>query len=502
MKKVTIIIITIVLYCYNCIAQNKYGNTWVIGVSGDIAKFSGDTSKPTVSRFNFINWPAQFLNGSSNICDSTTGKVLFICNGAQIWDTAGNIMDNGDYLIPNNQYYSNPYAGASNRFNQNSIILPKGNNQYYVFTPCMTDALYNTQFNINKFNYNLMRYHVVDMNANNGAGKVIVKNKDLPTGGLLNLVGMQACRHANGIDWWLLKNGAPNNVIYTYLVKSDTIMPPLVQSFTSPLWDDRGTRFGQSCFSKDGSKYAYCTGSKDSFFMADFNRLNGVLSNPKTIKAPVDSITPNVEPFIDSGNLGVAFSDNGRFLYLTRFENIYQYEMQETDVTKAWHTVQHGYDTPILQFSDYYGLFKGLDGRLYIGNLSNNSKAISVINKPNEKGAACNYCPRCLSYPVTAYGLQSPPNMPDYNLGPIYPNSIKPEPLLNKQQLLVYPNPAGSVVYIQQIIGNTVSIVNVLGQVVQTQAGINSNAQFNVAHLPRGLYSIKSTTQVCKVVLE
>jgi hypothetical protein len=57
-------------------------------------------------------------------------------------------------------------------------------------------------------------------------------------------------------------------------------------------------------------------------------------------------------------------------------------------------------------------------------------------------------------------------------------------------------------VYIQQIIGNTVSLVNVLGQVVHTQAVINNNAQFNVAHLPRGLYSIKSTTQVCKVVLE
>jgi hypothetical protein len=500
MKQI-IVLTLLIFYCHSCSAQNKMGNTWVIGQMGDQAIFKADTSKPLIRNNPHITTQYhEFLNGTSVISDSAAGKLLLMCNGAQIFDTMGVLINNGDHLIPNNQYYSNSYPGASNSFNQNSIILPKGNNQYYVFTPCMTDALYNTQFNINKFNYNLMRYHVVDMNANNGAGKVIVKNKDLPTGGLLNLVGMQACRHANGIDWWLLKNGAPNNVIYRYLVKSDTIMRPLIQSFTSPLWDDRGTRYGQSCFSKDGTKYAYCTGVQDSFFMADFNRFTGMLSNPKSIKAPVDSLYIQVDPYIDSINTGVCFSDNGKFLYFSRYENIYQYDLNEPDPSKAWYTVKHGWDTSA--FMGYYGLFKGPDSRIYIGHVSGGTKQMSVINNPDNKGVACNFCAKCLRNDGSLLGLQSPPNMPDYNLGPIYPNSIKPEPFVNKKELLVYPNPAGSVVYIQQIIGNTVSIVNVLGQVVHTQAVINNNAQFNVAHLPRGLYSIKSTTQVCKVVLE
>jgi hypothetical protein len=496
--------VLIALFCFGCTySQNKMGNTWIIGPSGDIALFKGDTSKPKTSRFNVINLPAKFSNGHANICDSTTGKVLFATNGGMIWDTAGNIMDNGNFLQPNNFYYANIYPGTSAFYTQSTIILPKGNNQYYVFTASMSDAYFNITLTLPYFLFDIVYYHIVDMNANGGAGKVIVKNKPLPLGGnIMNVIGMQACKHANGKDWWLLKNGRPDdkNKIYAFLVKGDTILPPIVQVFNTPTFDTRGARYGQSCFSKDGSKYAYCTGIQDSFFMADFNRFTGMLSNPKSIKAPVDSLYIQVDPYIDSINTGVCFSDNGKFLYFSRYENIYQYELDEPDPNKAWYTVKHGWDTSA--FMGYYGLYKGPDGRIYIGHFSNNNKCMSVIDNPNNKGVACNFCAKCLRHNASPYGLQSPPNMPDYNLGPIYPNSIKPEPFVNKKELLVYPNPAGSVVYIQQIIGNTVSLVNVLGQVVHTQVVINNNAQFNVAHLPRGLYSIKSTTQVCKVVLE
>jgi hypothetical protein len=75
-------------------------------------------------------------------------------------------------------------------------------------------------------------------------------------------------------------------------------------------------------------------------------------------------------------------------------------------------------------------------------------------------------------------------------------------PLFQQWALRVYPNPARDVIGVEQIFGNTIALVNVLGQVVQTQVVVNNKAQFNVSNLPRGLYSIKGIKQVSKVLLE
>ncbi|MBK6331592.1 MAG: hypothetical protein IPF62_14270 [Bacteroidetes bacterium] len=67
-----------------------------------------------------------FLTSTSNICDSATGKLLFMCNGARIWDTLGNIMENGDSLMPTKLYTLNtpPIGGRHQlRIQQQSIIF-------------------------------------------------------------------------------------------------------------------------------------------------------------------------------------------------------------------------------------------------------------------------------------------------------------------------------------------------------------------------------------------
>jgi hypothetical protein len=69
-------------------------------------------------------------------------------------------------------------------------------------------------------------------------------------------------------------------------------------------------------------------------------------------------------------------------------------------------------------------------------------------------------------------------------------------------ELRVYPNPAKDVISVEQIFGNTIALLNVLGQVVQTQVVLNNKAQFNASNLPRGLYSVKGIKQVSKVLLE
>ncbi|MBK9482961.1 MAG: hypothetical protein IPO02_13465 [Bacteroidetes bacterium] len=45
----------------------------------------------------------------------------------------------------------------------------------------------------------------MDINQNNGLGKVVTKRQKLLQGIELHKPMMQACRHSNGTDWWLLK---------------------------------------------------------------------------------------------------------------------------------------------------------------------------------------------------------------------------------------------------------------------------------------------------------
>lgn len=176
-----LLLLTLVLASVTSFAQNKYGQTILCGHNGLVAAFS-DTSRPKLRvSCTFINPQRILINGSSNICDSSSGKPLLYCNGMVLYDTTGAIVENGDHLVDSAFYYANAFPTIL--YTQGSLILPKGNNQYYVFVGNPTDSvIVNCWINNlcgNLTPYDELRYNVVDMNLNAGAGKVIVKNKKL-----------------------------------------------------------------------------------------------------------------------------------------------------------------------------------------------------------------------------------------------------------------------------------------------------------------------------------
>jgi hypothetical protein len=90
-----------------------------------------------------------------------------------------------------------------------------------------------------------------------------------------------------------------------------------------------------------------------------------------------------------------------------------------------------------------------------------------------------------------------------YDTLKIYTVPLSMEELgIKPNALRVYPNPAKDFITVEQIIGESVTLVNIMGQVLQTQAVKNNKAQFNVANLPRGLYTVKGGLQINKVLLE
>jgi hypothetical protein len=504
-----IIFLHIILLAYlHANSQNLSSKRWIVGGARGVEAEFTDTSRPNI-KVIYDAPPRYYAGGHSNICDSASGKLLFSCNGMVLYDSTGNIMNNGDYLVENNIYNLNAFPISG--YTQSSLIIPKGSSgQYYVFISTVSDSMFNIYWNAqsNQAPFDRLQVNIVDMNANSGLGSVIVKNKPILQGVAIHKTMMQACRHSNGVDWWLLKQGEyDTNRIYRFLVKADTIEGPWIQNFTEPKYPSIDLS-GQYAFSKDATKFAsvQCFGRMNKLFLADFDRCTGELNNPKVISIPIDSTThPNLDAqgILDSINEGVCFSPNGQFVYISKRWNIYQYEYNEPDSVLAWYRLQHGPDTTYQKFQEYGHLGLGMDNRIYIGNLGGTAKSSSVIDKPDIKGVGCQFCRKCFRLDsAVIFAVTSPPNMPDYNLGasgqvcwPVSTSQLADEPI---SQLEVYPNPASTIFYVKNSIGKKKELYNTLGQLICT----TKKEEIDVRRLARGIYYIRCEGQSKKVLIE
>jgi hypothetical protein len=492
-------------------SQNKYGQTMMFGLWGGLVAEFPDTSRPLI-RKTWVGSSATigaFNKAMSNICDSLTGKPLFYCNGEAISDTLGNIMDNGSYLLDSVVYSSLNFEPML--WTQGSIILPKGNNQYYVFATTLSDSMFQTcWFTTNCPNggyYDELRYHVVDMTMNNGAGKVVVKNKKLLNHVPLNRTQMMACQHANGKDWWLLKTGFDTNAVYTFKLTQDSIYHMQVQH-TSFTFSSRDDHIGQIAFGRNGTKYAAVMGGDNNILLlADFDRCTGLLSNEQYYHIPIDSTTLLNQPngVYDSVSSGVCFSPNGQYVYVSKFFNVYQFEYGEEDSSLAWYRVKHGPDTLPPNYYYYGQLANAPDGRVYIGvSLGGVHQPTSVIDHPDIKGIGCGWCNRCFPGDTSTnwWAFVSFANMPDYNLGPTNNPNCWPvassQLELDSKELEVYPNPVGGVLQIKNQKGKLKNLYSPMGQLILSTC----NNEIDVSKLAKGVYYILVEGKRKKVVIE
>ena len=510
MSKIVVkyIIVCIMVSNYlNTYAQNKSGYAFVYGLGGIYAQFDGSGNLPIVDSAYFPHTNAQrFFTGSSSICDSATGNLKVVTNGYLLFSSNGNVMQNGDSLVPKNIYLFNGPNTLLSYMPQTSLILPKGSSGlYYVFTTTITDTTYNKYLgSVEKFPYDLLQYHVVDMNQNGGLGKVFQKNVPVITNYEINRVGMQACRHANGYDWWLIKQaGLDSTAIFKILVTADSVVikdTQRIPNLAYGKWDGEG----QSCFSTNGKKYAFSCGRTSQLLLADFDRCSAELRSIQILNIPKDSTT---DPYsINAGKWdsvinGVCFAPNDSFIYITRDYNIYQYELNNPDSATAWVRIKHGEDTSLLWFERYGILHKGIDGRIYIGKNSNSSSSNSLINKPNLKGLACDFCRKCLRYDLPDMHTCAPSNMPDFTLGAdssgCWPLSSE-QLIVNNEQWELYPNPVNAILYIKHAKGKEKKLYNTYGQLLIS----TTKEEIDISGLAKGLYFLSCEQQTQKVLVE
>jgi hypothetical protein len=473
--------------------EHKRSNNWAVGFAPTvIMNFNNDSIR--ISPLNNLG-----LTFGNSCLSNVNGELTLISNGFFILDSSGNWIENGDSI--NTPYGSKllDYYTGDGFWNQMSIILPKKGNTYYVFTTGMSDWAFDAWKKPDPpfdFRFDVLSCHIVDMDANNGKGKVVERNKVLMQEARLSHNRMSAVRHANGRDWWLVKPHQSKQIFYTFLVKMDTIEGPFelegyfnmdsVLNFNG-LYGIRG----QCNFSPDGNWLASTESSYKGAFVYNFDRCNGTLRKYYYFK----------QPFFDTTtydwSVGVCFSPDSKLLYLITGANIYQYDLKDTSNSSYIHI--SGMDTIKENFPSYDLSYLGADNKLYIGNANGTQNGMSYIDKPNERGLACDYKPKGLRQPFT--NLLVPPNMPFYGLGALKGSPCDTIGKLQVQEMVIYPNPARDAVkiYLPLPVNTTVKIAlyNMLGQEVQRwQANLNTKQEINLQlpYLAFGLYTLKAST--------
>lgn len=341
---------------------------------------------------------------------SPQGKLLFHSSGCFVMDKNSYIMENGDSLNPGVLNYGYCSIGDAVWY-QNVIIIPfpGAENKYFLFTLDIgnpfppEDTMYIPLVPLHLY------YHIIDMALNEGMGKVIQKNtiaiQDTLARGYL-----QACRHANGRDWWIVIPEWRSNCYYSIYLGPEGLSSP-VKNCSGPIFNDKD--FGaEVSFSPDGNWYARSFAwGKDTLGQVElfsFDRCAGSIIHYSSLNYPIEF------PFYT----GVSFSPNSNFLYVTTNKTLWQFNVNKQNIqntiVKAGEIVE-----PIT--TEKGGLyFQQLtpSGEIFVSSPGNHY-FLSTIQKPNKEGMECAFQEHNIKYPQNESNYFGLPNYPNYRLGPL-----------------------------------------------------------------------------------
>lgn len=329
---------------------------------------------------------------SVSMCDSL-GNHQFYSSGISFKNYLHQEIDGGPFYL----------GSSANSSPQQAISLPIGGQSgRYYFIQDSTDFFVDNGIpEVGTFE---MWYSIIDMTENYGQGRidpirVSILHEDTLTPGKITAV-----KHGNGRDWWILKGGyKQSGKINTILTHPDTVYVQDVQvAFVHEQYSA-----GQALFSPGGDKYiitmSYKLNEPGGVYIYNFDRCSGILT--------IDTFKLYSGGYI----LGAAFSSDGRFLYVSANDTLFQYDFQDSDLFGS-ETVVAIYDPNAAPGNtNFFRSMMGPDGKIYWAT-HGGTKYLNVIEDPHVKGLACNV--RQALY-MGAYMSSTQANYPNYRLGPL-----------------------------------------------------------------------------------
>jgi hypothetical protein len=324
-------------------------------------------------------------------------------------------------------------------------------------------------------------YSLVDINENNGLGKVIAKNQ-LIIEDTLQSGDLTAVKHANNTDWWVIVPKRISNEYYKILFTDMGIEQVIEQAIgdTTSYWGDGG---GQAVFSPDGKLYARYT-PPDDISLFDFDRSTGELSNYRHIP-------------VSDGNAfvgGAAISPNSRYLYISAETKFFQFDLQAPDIAASEVLLGEydGFQSPFA--TTFFSCQLAPDCKIYC-TCSNSADRFHVVHYPDEPGLASGFEQHGLQ--LATSNAFSIPNFPNYRLGSSDPTCVPTSAAEEKAAaaaVALSPNPASGWVRLASEEGfrkgAAFSLYDLTGRQLRSwplSAG-GQEQQFPLAGLAEGMY--------------
>lgn len=299
-----------------------------------------------------MNAPA----GCASISDES-GNLLMYTDGATIWNSKNEIMEDGDGLL------GNPNASQSAFF----IDDPSAPSTYLLFTvdsrPGGPGLLYN----------------VINAASNGGLGRVVKKNKPL-----LNSADEAFCivKRSNCREYWLIVRKRTGGFASFLISEIGLYVTPVTSDVGSPRTDSGGYLKA----SRSGSKIASALYGEETVELFDFNALTGRLSNPIELSS-----------LRYEGAYGLEFSPNESRLYLSELSptsHIYQFDLTLSSSSSinnsAFAVAEEGYA------NKFGALQLGLDGKIYVA--IRDSSFAGVIDNPDALRHNCNFSEKAVEF--------------------------------------------------------------------------------------------------------
>jgi hypothetical protein len=388
-------------------------------------------------------------------------------------------MQGGNNLITGG--FANSWCAYGLPLPEGALILPlpDSDSLYYLFheevSGWLSGMAYPTELLVT----------IVDMSLDNGLGGVISKSAVVLNDTLI-FGELQAVKHANGRDWWVMVHEYNTSLFYKYLL--------LPQGLTGPDTQSIGSNFyahSQVAFSPDGNWYARYS-PYDDLDIFQFDRCTG-------------QFTYHLHIAINDSQVGggIAFSPNSSVLYASSQNYLYQFDLTNPNIASTQTTVAV-YDGFVSPFPTYFFLAQlAQDGKIYL-NCSNGTDIMHVINNPDVLGLGCNVVQHGIQLPT--YNAFTILNAPNYFLGVVSGSICDSLTGINETSYFdfsfsVYPNPVKndflSVIYLlPQNKGGTFEIFEMNGRkVYSTPLSAWSTLHRVKINLEEGIYFAKVSVE-------
>jgi gliding motility-associated-like protein len=325
---------------------------------GDSVVMDFSTNPPSLIAKASLNVATTAYEGSASIADSS-GNLLFYSDGMRVFTKNHTLMQNGSGLL-----------GSYSDTQPASIVRKPGSaNLYYIF------------FSSGVSIYRTGGYAIVDMNENNGLGKVIVKNVVFA-----NKVaeGMVVIPHADAGKYWIVYNVLDTALFQAYLFDCSGVSnTPVISAGGVAI--QFGLNITNLNVSHDYKKILATATYFDEAFLLNFNNATGVLTPQTTFNLTF--------PF------GCCFSPNNQVVYFTHsfydqatflaINSVVQYDISSANNATILASKKI-LDTIISGSNGELGQIRlAPNNQLYIARFG--SQFMPTISNPNSVGLSCNY---------------------------------------------------------------------------------------------------------------